>query len=59
MDYSITLTNAASTGALERLGFERGVLLRGRWMVDGEIGDPVLPGMLRSEWRVDQAADTA
>lgn len=42
--------NTASTGALERLGFQREGLLRERWIVGGEIFDSVMYGLLRREW---------
>jgi [ribosomal protein S5]-alanine N-acetyltransferase len=45
--------NAASVKVLERLGFSREGYLRERWIVDGEISDAVLFGLLRREWRRD------
>jgi RimJ/RimL family protein N-acetyltransferase len=43
--------NLRSLHALETLGFRREGLLRERWLVDGEIQDSVLLGLLRSEWQ--------
>ena len=43
--------NQRSLRALETLGFRREGLLRERWMVEGEIQDSVLLGLLRSEWQ--------
>jgi RimJ/RimL family protein N-acetyltransferase len=40
-----------SLHALEALGFRREGLLRERWLVEGEIQDSVLLGLLRSEWQ--------
>lgn len=45
--------NAASCRALERLGFLREGLLRERWIVDGEVSDSAMYGLLR---RLDGAA---
>lgn len=42
--------NGASTGALERLGFQREGLLRERWIVSDEYCDSVIYGLLRQEW---------
>jgi len=43
--------NEGSARAVERLGFVREGLLRERWIVEGEISDSLLVGLLRSEWR--------
>ena len=43
--------NAASARSLERLGFTREGLLRERWIVDGEVSDTALFGLLAREWR--------
>jgi RimJ/RimL family protein N-acetyltransferase len=43
--------NERSLHALEALGFRREGLLRERWLVEGEIQDSVLLGLLRSEWQ--------
>lgn len=42
--------NLASCRVLERLGFAREGLLRERWIVDGEVSDTALYGLLRREW---------
>ncbi len=42
--------NAASAKALERLGFLNEGLLRERWVVDGEVSDSGLYGLLRRDW---------
>jgi ribosomal-protein-alanine N-acetyltransferase len=42
--------NAASIASLERLGFCREGLLRERWLVNGEISDSLIMGLLRSSW---------
>lgn len=42
--------NAASARSLERLGFVKEGHLRERWVVDGEVSDTALYGLLRSEW---------
>jgi ribosomal-protein-alanine N-acetyltransferase len=43
--------NAASARSLERLGFTREGLLRQRWIVDGEVSDSALYGLLHSDWQ--------
>lgn len=43
--------NAASARSLERLGFVREGLLRERWIVEGEVSDSALYGLLRRDWR--------
>ena len=42
--------NLASDRSLERLGFKKEGHLRERWIVDGEVSDSGLYGLLRSEW---------
>lgn len=42
--------NAASARCLERLGFTREGFLRERWIVDGEVSDTALYGLLAREW---------
>lgn len=44
--------NTPSARLLERLGFVREGHLRERWIVDGEVSDSWLYGLLRREWRV-------
>jgi [ribosomal protein S5]-alanine N-acetyltransferase len=43
--------NAASARSLERLGFTREGLLRERWIVEGEVSDTALYGLLAREWQ--------
>jgi [ribosomal protein S5]-alanine N-acetyltransferase len=43
--------NVASARSLEKLGFRREGLLRERWIVDGEVSDSALYGLLAHEWR--------
>jgi RimJ/RimL family protein N-acetyltransferase len=43
--------NVASARSLERLGFVREGLLRQRWIVDGEVSDSALYGLLLSDWQ--------
>ncbi len=42
--------NAASTKTLERLGFQNEGFLRERWVMDGEVSDSGLYGLLRRDW---------
>jgi ribosomal-protein-alanine N-acetyltransferase len=42
--------NTASARSLERLGFRKEGHLRERWMVDGEVSDSDLYGLLRIDW---------
>ena len=42
--------NEPSVRTLERLGFQREGILRERWLVEGEVQDTALHGLLRSEW---------
>lgn len=48
--------NAGSLHAVERLGFRREGILRERWMVNGELQDSVVLGLLSHEWRPGPAA---
>lgn len=43
--------NTASARTLEKLHFQREGLLRERWIVDGEVSDTALYGLLRREWQ--------
>ncbi|WP_206958025.1 GNAT family N-acetyltransferase [Trinickia acidisoli] len=43
--------NTASARVLERLGFVREGLLRERWIIDGEISDGEIYGLLRTDRR--------
>ena len=42
--------NTASARSLERLGFSREGLLRERWIVEGEVSDSALYGLLHADW---------
>jgi len=42
--------NSASARSLERLGFVREGFLRERWIVEGEVSDSALYGLLRRDW---------
>ena len=42
--------NHTSAKTLERLGFVKEGLLRERWIVDGELSDSALYGLLQREW---------
>ncbi len=42
--------NEASAKSLERLGFAQEGVLRERWIVDGEVSDTALYGLLQREW---------
>lgn len=44
--------NVASARTLERLGFQKEGFLRERWIVNGEVSDTALYGLLQREWRV-------
>jgi RimJ/RimL family protein N-acetyltransferase len=43
--------NTASARSLERAGFAREGLLRERWIVNGEVSDSALYGLLRKDWQ--------
>lgn len=51
--------NAASAKSLERLGFAREGLLRQRWIVDGEVSDSALYGLLHGDWLARQERGAA
>lgn len=50
LEADIDPRNVASAKVLERLGFQREGLLRERWIVNGEVSDTALYGLLRREW---------
>lgn len=56
LEADIDPRNAASARSLERLGFRREGHLRERWIVNGEISDSWLYGLLRHEWTAHRAA---
>lgn len=43
--------NVPSSTLLERLGFLKEGHLRGRWIVEGEVSDTSLYGLLQSDWQ--------
>ena len=51
LEADIDPRNLGSAKALERLGFVREGFLRERWIVDGEVSDSALYGLLQREWR--------
>lgn len=51
LEADIDPRNLASASVLERLGFVKEGLLRERWIVNEEISDTALYGLLRKEWR--------
>lgn len=51
LEADIDPRNLASQKTLERLGFQREGFLRERWIVDGEVSDTALYGLLQREWR--------
>jgi [ribosomal protein S5]-alanine N-acetyltransferase len=48
--------NTASARVLERHGFQREGLLRERWIVDGELSDSAIYGLLEPQWRARAAS---
>lgn len=42
--------NTASARSLERLGFVKEGLLRERWIVDGDVSDSAIYGLLQRDW---------
>ncbi len=51
LEADIDPRNTASARSLERLGFVREGVLRERWIVDGEVSDSALYGLLQRDWR--------
>ena len=47
--------NLASANTLEKLGFVREGLLRERWIVEGEVSDSVIYGLLSRDWHATGA----
>lgn len=50
VEADIDPANSASARTLQRLGFVQEGLLRQRWIVDGQVSDSGLWGLLRSDW---------
>lgn len=55
LEAEIDPRNAPSAKVLERLGFRHEGLLRQRWIVEGEVSDSALYGLLAGEFRAQQA----
>jgi ribosomal-protein-alanine N-acetyltransferase len=53
LEADIDPRNHASATTLERLGFQKEGHLRERWIVNDEISDTALYGLLRREWKQD------
>ena len=51
LEADIDPRNAASARTLERLGFQKEGFLRERWIVNGEVSDTALYGLLQRDWR--------
>ena len=51
LEADIDPRNLASARTLERLGFQKEGYLRERWIVNDEVSDTALYGLLRREWR--------
>ncbi len=51
--------NVASAKILEKLGFLREGFLRQRWIVDGEVSNSALYGLLAEDWHSRQATTPA
>jgi [ribosomal protein S5]-alanine N-acetyltransferase len=56
LEADIDPRNTASARTLERLGFLKEGYLRERWIVNDEISDTVLYGLLRREWQEHSGA---
>ena len=54
LEADIDPRNEASAKSLERLGFNREGHLRERWIVDGEVSDSAVYGLLAREWASKQ-----
>ncbi len=50
LEADIDPRNLASAKTLERLGFQKEGHLRERWIVNDEVSDTALYGLLRREW---------
>lgn len=55
LEAEIDPRNAPSAKVLERLGFQQEGLLRQRWIVEGEVSDSALFGLLAGEFRAQNA----
>lgn len=50
LEADIDPRNLASAKTLDRLGFQREGYLRERWIVNGEVSDSILYGLLSRDW---------
>jgi [ribosomal protein S5]-alanine N-acetyltransferase len=51
LEADIDPRNSASARSLQRLGFVQEGLLRERWIVNGEVSDSAMFGLLKAEWQ--------
>lgn len=58
LEADIDPRNSASARSLARLGFAKEGFLRERWIVDGEVSDTALYGLLHSDWRAAATNET-
>jgi RimJ/RimL family protein N-acetyltransferase len=58
LEADIDPRNLASARTLERLGFQKEGYLRERWIVNDEVSDTALYGLLRREWQARSSAGT-
>ena len=56
LEADIDPRNTASARSLEKLGFRREGLLPERWIVDGEVSDSALYGLLARDWKAGRGA---
>ena len=56
LEADIDPRNKASARTLERLGFQKEGHLRERWIVNDEISDTDLYGLLRRDWQEQPSA---
>jgi len=57
LEADIDPRNLASAHVLERLGFLKEGHLRDRWIVNNEVSDTALYGLLRREWQARSSVD--
>lgn len=57
LEADIDPRNLASARTLERLGFQKEGHLRERWIVNGEVSDTWMYGLLRREWQERPSGD--
>jgi RimJ/RimL family protein N-acetyltransferase len=59
LEADIDPRNLASARSLERLGFQKEGHLRERWIVEGEVSDTALYGLLATEWAERKTSATS